>query len=167
MPRLGLTRSETDEILAFLDWAGQLEAAQSWPPRDLAVAGMGGLNAAAIPSENTASSGASGVSGEDDARGRLIFSQRCASCHSLTPDSAGLPGPSLYRIADRAGTRVSGQNAETYIRTSILDPSEYLVEGYADVMQKNFGDVLSSDDLNALIAFLMGQTAETGGSNES
>jgi hypothetical protein len=64
-------------------------------------------------------------------------------------------GPSLAGIASHAGSRVAGLSAEEYIRASIVHPSEFVVPGFQDVMQKNFGDVLSSGQINDLIAYLM------------
>lgn len=164
MPRFGLTLTETDSLLAFLQWAGDHAAAQNWPPRVIAVSGMGALGSAAV------AAGGPGSAAQDSplARGRALYSSApaiCSTCHSLEPDVV-LVGPSLYGIADRAAARVPGQDAETYIRNAILYPSEYIVEGFADVMQKNFGDMLSSDDLNSLIAFLMTlRVAIEGGAN--
>ncbi|MCA9908687.1 MAG: cytochrome c, partial [Anaerolineae bacterium] len=69
--------------------------------------------------------------------------------------------PSLAGIADRGWHRVTGQSAQEYIRNSILHPSDYIVAGFTDVMQKNFADLLSSADLDAVIAYLM-QFGEPG-----
>ena len=74
----------------------------------------------------------------------------------LQPDVV-IVGPSLAGVADRAGSRVAGLSAEEYIRTSIVHPSAFIVAGFQDVMQKNFGDVLSSGQINDLIAYLMTQ----------
>lgn len=163
MPRFGLTLTETDALLAFLGWASRHEAAQNWPPRLIAVSGMGGQGRAVA----LVSGGLPAAEDSPVVRGRALFSSApaiCSTCHSLEPDVT-LVGPSLYGIADRAAARVPGQDAETYIRNAILYPSEYIVEGFADVMQKNFGDMLSSDDLNSLLAFLMTLRADEGGTN--
>lgn len=151
MPRFSLTLDETTSLLGFLAWV-ETHAAGDFPPRPILVRGTGGLAAgsAVAQAQDT-------VSDEDPAvtRGRTTFIQRCAACHSLMPEQAGLPGPSLHGIADRAWYRVIGQGPQEYIRNSILNPSDYVVEGFADVMQKNFGDTLTSADLDDLIAFLM------------
>ena len=44
-------------------------------------------------------------------------------------------------------------------RISIIKPGVYIVPGFEDVMQKNFGDVLTSEQINDLIAFLMTLTS--------
>ncbi|MCA0454164.1 MAG: cytochrome c [Chloroflexi bacterium] len=156
MPMFGLTKSETDNLLAFLQWVGEQPAAQSWPPRPITVSGGGSLSAAPVtaPADNAAP-----VSDDPVVRGQALFSNTpaiCSTCHSLTPDVV-IVGPSLAGIAERAATHAEGQSAEAYIRTSIVNPSAHIVEGFQDVMQKNFGDVLTSDQINDLIAFLMTQ----------
>jgi len=147
MPRFTLTETEVDQLIALLDWTSTAQFAADWPPRPLQVAGGGALLSASV---------AQAVPGEDPVltRGRAVFGQRCASCHSIEPGVV-LTGPSLAGIADRAWHRVIGLGAAEYIRNSILHPSDYLVEGFADVMQKNFADLLSSSDIDALIAYLM------------
>lgn len=152
MPRLGLTKAETDDLLAFLSWVGQQEAANRWPPRAIYVSGGGSIGGSASASNIV------GVESTDPvARGRALFSRapaNCATCHLLEPDAVRV-GPSLAGIAARAATRVPGQSAEEYIRNSILNPSDYIVEGFPDAMQKNLGEALSSQDINDLITYLM------------
>lgn len=156
MPRFNLSVAETEALIAFLGWIGETEVAAVWPPNPIQVAGMGGLGITA--SVDTGDD----TEAEDPAvaRGRALYSQRCASCHALQAGVSGLPGPSLAGIADRAWYRKPGMGPQDYIRESILYPSDYIVEGYADVMQKNFADVFSSQDIDDLIAFLM--TLEEG-----
>lgn len=88
------------------------------------------------------------------AEGRLVYTARCATCHALEPNIT-IIGPSLAGIATRAETRVDGQSADEYIQLSILRPGDYVVEGYNDVMITNFSKELTSEDMNALVAFLM------------
>lgn len=156
MPTFGLTKSETDNLLAFLQWAGEQPAAANWPPRPIVVSSSGSVNVQPVTSsiDNTAP-----VSDDPVVRGQALFSNTpaiCSTCHSLTPDVV-IVGPSLAGIGERAASRVEGQSAEAYIRTSIVNPAAHIVDGFQDVMQKNFGDVLSSDQINDLIAFLMTQ----------
>jgi cytochrome c2 len=132
----------------LLSWVDtETVAADDWPPRFIQIAGVGGSVAL------------SGQTIDPDADptvtlGRTIFTQRCASCHS-TSSTVVIVGPSLAGIPERAAERVDGQSAQEYLRISILNPSDYVVEGFADVMQKNFADVISSRELDALIAYLM------------
>ena len=79
----------------------------------------------------------------------------CGTCHSLTPDEV-VVGPSLAGVASRAGSRVDGLSAEDYIRQSILEPNEYLVDGFEpNVMVQVWEDELSSEQVDQLIAYLM------------
>ena len=87
-------------------------------------------------------------------QGQAVFNARCATCHALVPDTI-IIGPSLYGIATTAETRVEGQGAEEYITMSVLRPGDYVVEGFNNVMITNLAKELTSEDLNALIAFLM------------
>lgn len=79
----------------------------------------------------------------------------CSTCHTL--DGTTLVGPSFQGIADRAGDRVSGMTAEEYIHQSIVDPSAHIVEGYDDLMPAIYGQQLSDEQVNELVAFLMTQ----------
>ena len=88
------------------------------------------------------------------ARGKALFNGTCASCHA-TPDDDVIVGPSLAGIDERAGARLPGVDAETYIRQSVLDPRAYTVEGYPDnMMPINYGDVFSEDDIQSILAYL-------------
>jgi mono/diheme cytochrome c family protein len=157
MPQFGMTLTETDTILQFLAWIADQPGADYFP-HPVIVRGSGGLTVAANPAGTVNATDNSPVS-----LGRAIFSQRCASCHSLTGDSGGLPGPPFAGLADRAASRVEGMSAESYIRNSIVNPGDFIVEGYLDVMQSNFGEVLTSDDINHLVVFLMTLTANNAG----
>lgn len=153
MPRYTLTQNEIDALIKFLRYVGSSgdDAPNvAFPPRPIQVAGTGGLGMAFLP----ASTGS--ASGEDAPiqAGRLIFAQRCASCHSLE-QGVVQTGPSLWGIADTGWYRVPGLSPQEYIRNSILNPSDYIVEGFPDVMQKNLGEMLTSTDLDNIIAFLM------------
>ena len=87
-------------------------------------------------------------------QGQAVFNARCATCHALVPDTI-IIGPSLYGVATRAETRVEGQSAEEYLTMSVLRPGDYVVEGFNNVMITNLAKELTSEELNALVAFLM------------
>jgi len=79
----------------------------------------------------------------------------CRICHSLVKDEV-IVGPSFYGIATRAATRVPGLSAEEYLRQSILEPNAYVVPGFPKgQMIQNLGEILSADQIDDLIAFLM------------
>jgi nitric oxide reductase subunit C len=150
MPRFGLTRTEIDDLLAFLQWVDQQNT--MWPPRPILVSGDSNLNA-----QISTDAGEAELLADPVERGRHWFSRPpaiCATCHSLEP-AVVIVGPSLAGIATRAAMRVPGQSAETYLRKSILDPGDYIVEGFPDAMVRNLGQQLTSDQINDLIAYLI------------
>jgi mono/diheme cytochrome c family protein len=91
------------------------------------------------------------------ARGRQVFLDRgCGGCHTVEGLTAGTVGPPLTDIATVAETRVPGQSAEEYIHQSIVDPSAHVVEGFPDnVMPKNFEELMSQEQLDDLVAFML------------
>jgi mono/diheme cytochrome c family protein len=102
------------------------------------------------------------AAGGDAARGEELFKQTligsqpgCVTCHSLEPDQV-LVGPSMAGVADRAGSRVSGQSAESYLRESISRPDAYTVDGFAaGVMPAALADELSNQQVDDLVAYLL------------
>jgi hypothetical protein len=70
----------------------------------------------------------------------------------------GFRAPTFQGISGRAGDQVPGLSAEEYLRESIVDPAAYSVEGYfADAMPKGFEILLSEEDIDNLVAFLLTQ----------
>jgi len=87
-------------------------------------------------------------------QGQAVYTLRCAQCHVLVPDSIVI-GPSLAGIATRGGSRVPAYDAQAYIESSILSPKEFLVSGFPDTMPTNLGKELTSEEFEAVVAFLM------------
>ena len=84
----------------------------------------------------------------------------CSICHSLDGSVSTNPqfaAPSFQGISERAGDRVPGLSAVEYLRQSIVDPSAYVVEGFEDFMPKSFGILISEEDIDNLVAFLLTQ----------
>ncbi len=102
------------------------------------------------------------LSGGDPKRGRQLFNETalgtnasCRICHSLRP-GVDIVGPSFAGVATRAETRVPGLSAEEYLRQSILDPNAYVVEGFSeDMAPPNFAELLTDEQVDDLVAFLM------------
>jgi mono/diheme cytochrome c family protein len=99
----------------------------------------------------------------DSEIGKKIFNTKyletsgnsCHDCHKLN-DAIDAAGVNLAGVATRAGMRIEGMSAEDYLRQSILEPRAYLVEGYdPERMPTIFGEILSEEELNHLIAYLM------------
>ena len=106
--------------------------------------------------------GGGGASDDSAAAGEKLFAQTvigsqagCITCHSLDAGVV-IVGPSMAGIATRAGSTVSGQSAEDYLRDSILHPDAHLVEGFpAGTMPQVWGDELTSEQVDQLIAYLL------------
>ena len=92
-----------------------------------------------------------------EGRGQAVFVQAgCNACHTISGLSTGNIGPVLDGLASQAGDTVSGLTAEEYIRQSIVEPSAYVVEGFADgLMPQTFGTTLTEEQINDLVAFLL------------
>jgi cytochrome c len=119
----------------------------------MAACGGGGGGEAAEPTP---------VGNEDN--GQTLFTQAtigpnnapgCVTCHSLEPDVV-IVGPSQAGLAIRAETRVEGQTAEQYIRNSIINPNDYVVEGFAEgVMYQHYGTDLTEEQIDDLVAYTL------------
>lgn len=98
------------------------------------------------------------VADDPVARGEAIVLGKggCAGCHKIEGTAAqGAVGPDLTNVATHAETRVPGTAAADYIKTSIVDPSAFVVEGYPDnVMPKTFSQTLTPAELDDVVAYL-------------
>lgn len=85
--------------------------------------------------------------------GKQTFSRVCGACHSTTPDTI-IVGPSLAGIASRADSRVDGQDATTYLLTSIMQPDAYMVEGFENLMPASLSKQLTGEEIDGVVAYL-------------
>jgi mono/diheme cytochrome c family protein len=103
--------------------------------------------------------GAPGIKGPqlpDDPGAQVFAENQCSGCHTLkAADAGGTTGPDL----DRA---LRNQSAAE-VRKSIVAPSARIVPGYSDLMPKNYGEVLSPRELDALVRFLLKYSGPQGG----
>lgn len=95
----------------------------------------------------------------------LFVSMGCAGCHNLdqpqTADNRGPVGPNLGNLPELAGSFVPGEDATTYVHNSIVNPNAYVVEGYmAGIMPQNFADRMSTEEIDALVAWLLDPNRE-------
>ena len=76
----------------------------------------------------------------------LVQGMGCIGCHNFH-GQGGTVGPEL--------TNVFAEKGEDYIRQSILQPNAVIAEGYQpNVMPQTFGQRLSDEHLNDIIAYL-------------
>lgn len=105
----------------------------------------------------------------DATRGSDLFHGReslenappCSSCHYVEAHQRILVGPNMAGIADRAGNRIEGVLAVEYLHESITNPDAYTVDGFPPgTMNQSYDNILSDDDINDLIAYLMTLSAD-------
>jgi len=114
----------------------------------LVVAGCGGgggekKEAGTQPTTTTPAGG-------DLEKGKQIFmAQGCGGCHALSAAGTnGTTGPNLDEV-------LKGKDA-AFIRESIVKPDAQITEGFAPgLMPKDYGQKLSDQELNDLVAFLL------------
>lgn len=95
----------------------------------------------------------------DAAAGKALFAQTvigtnpgCVTCHSLEAGKT-LVGPSMAGIAGRAGSTVSGQSAEQYLKQSLTEPDAYLVKGFAKGLMLK--PTLTDKQVSDLVAYML------------
>jgi len=66
-----------------------------------------------------------------------------------------LIGPGMLNILERAEARVEGQTAAQYLFTSIVNPDDYVVEGFSDeLMPEIWDDLYSTLEIAHIMAYL-------------
>jgi cytochrome c oxidase subunit II len=130
------------------------------------VPGGGPSSSTSSPGTGSSGAGPSGASSATSAAtGQAVFtgSAGCGACHTLAAASTtGTVGPNLDTrlksdCALPASTKVRGATLQQCIRTAIVNPYAYLPAGYsAGIMPSNFGQRLTSDQIQALVNFLAG-----------
>lgn len=83
---------------------------------------------------------------------QVFASKGCGGCHTLAAAKAGgSVGPNLDEV-------LPGQSA-AMVERSIVDPNAKVATGYpANVMPSNFGEMLSPQELNDLVRYLLDST---------
>src|SRR5262249_53714537 len=97
------------------------------------------------------------ASNSPEARGLALFQGkgRCASCHSLSPDTV-IVGPSLAGGATRAGTRAPPLSAADYLGESITQPDKFKAPGFESAqMDTTLAKTLSFEEVSDLVSFLL------------
>ncbi|HEX5467470.1 MAG TPA: cytochrome c oxidase subunit II [Gaiellaceae bacterium] len=83
------------------------------------------------------------------AAGKTLFTQQCGTCHTLADaGTQGEVGPDLDKV-------LAGKNAD-FVHESIVNPNDEIASGYQpDVMPGNFADVLTDQQLQSLVDYLL------------
>jgi cytochrome c oxidase subunit II len=124
-----------------------------------------GSSSSGSSSSSSSSSGSSGSSSATTsaAAGKTVFtgSAGCSGCHTLAAANAtGTVGPDLDTrlkadCALAASKPARGASLQQCIQTAIVKPYAFLPSGYsAGIMPSNFGQRLTSDQIQALVNFL-------------
>src|SRR3954470_10841729 len=89
-----------------------------------------------------------GGGGDQAAAGKALFtSNGCGACHTLSEAGANATvGPNLDKV-------LAGKDAG-FIKTSIVNPSAEIADGYTDIMPKDFGSRLGPENVDALVKYL-------------
>jgi mono/diheme cytochrome c family protein len=89
--------------------------------------------------------------------GAQVFANNgCGGCHTLAAaHSGGVTGPNLNDV-------LPGQSA-AMIKQSIVDPNARIAKGYpANVMPQNFATIITPQQLNQLVQYLLDSTSKGG-----
>lgn len=79
----------------------------------------------------------------------------CFVCH--TTDGRPSAGPTWRSLFGSQVSLVDGRTVnadEEYLRRAIVDPLAEVVDGYRPIMPSGFGDRLSDEEIQALIAYI-------------
>jgi cytochrome c oxidase subunit II len=104
---------------------------------------------------STSSTTSTSTTPSSSALGLSVFnSNGCSSCHTLSAAGAtGKVGPDLDNLV--AYARQAKQPLEAFIHESIVHPNAYIQPSYPkSVMPQNFGQSLTKEQLDHLVAFL-------------
>lgn len=94
------------------------------------------------------------------ARGQQLYTQMgCVGCHSIDGATEGRSGPTWLGAYKSRRTLKDGSRVrvdEEYLRTSILDPSAVVTEGYDDqeAGMPSYRGILSDEDVESLVLFI-------------
>lgn len=136
---------------------------------------MGGERAA-VPAPMTTPAESQALPGEEEpeapseevlALGAEVYeTQGCGACHTLEGVSQGVVGPALTDLSAVASDRSAAAgvaDAVAYVQQSILAPNDYIVEECptgpcpTGTMPANFDQVLSDEEVDALVQYLLAQ----------
>lgn len=154
MPNLGAQLSDGQiwALVAFLETQG---GEVTVTPGDLASGGTGAGDTGGAAAETDASAAAGDGQGGGGAVA-LMRQYGCVACHQVG-GQGGAVAPPVEEIQ-------AAELSEAYLRRSIVDPAADTATGYsqdysafAGTMPPNFGELLSEEELDTLVAFLAGE----------
>jgi len=93
------------------------------------------------------------------AAGQRVFVAHCGACHSALGETV-IVGPPLAGIGERGAARVDGLDARSYVYNSILQPDDFVVPGFDNLMPKDLGKKLTGEELDAVVAYVLALPGE-------
>jgi len=133
-------------------------AFDAWLAKQRAAGGAaGGAARGGATSGGTTTSGGSAA---DELGAKTFASAGCGACHEFKKAGTDAQvGPSLDDLT--AAAQKAGESVPDYVRQSIEDPNAVVVAGYQPgVMPQNFKESLSSEEIDALVAYVGGEEAK-------
>ncbi len=98
---------------------------------------------------------AAAEAGGEETGAQLIRQQGCLGCH--TTDGTPLVGPTFRGLYGSTRTFQDGSTAvadDAYLRNSILNPGDQVVQGYSNVMPDHYAAHLTEPQLQILIEYI-------------
>lgn len=93
---------------------------------------------------------------EAAARGEAVMaSVGCTLCHTV--DGSQGSAPTFKGLAGASRPLESGEFVtadDSYLTNSIIDPGSQIVQGYSNLMPPDFGETLTPDQINDVIAYI-------------
>ena len=90
----------------------------------------------------------------------VALNNACVGCH-VTDPAQEMTGPTWHNLGDTSVSRQlsSGISPALYIYNSIMDPGNYIVEGYDDgVMPADYQETMSTADMADVVAYILTQS---------
>lgn len=163
MPNPELNDTEIKRVIAFLDWVSEIDT-HGWPPRPIRVSAPALTRGKPSPGRDRRPSEDIVAWGE-----RLFHNEDigCASCHDTSPGGDSF-APSLAGIEQKGADLITrdkytgeATTAEQYVRESIVEPNDYIVEGEnlaqngTSLMPGDYQKRLTDEELDAIVEYLM------------
>jgi cytochrome c oxidase subunit 2 len=142
---------------AFEAWLAKQRASGGGATGGGATTGGGTTGGETTGEATTGGTTTSEGGAEDELGAKTFASAGCGACHEFQKAGTDAQvGPSLDDLT--AAAQKAGESVPDYVRQSIEDPNAVVVEGYQPgVMPQNFKDSLSSEEIDALVAYVGGR----------
>jgi mono/diheme cytochrome c family protein len=161
MPNLPFSRSDVQELVAFLKYTSEMNT-EGWPPvpkvngltfpqatpmpvaaRQAALAPTEGASQASVP----VSAAAHGA--------ELAEENGCTACHAPTKEK--LVGPGWGGLYGSTVTLADGSSVvadDAYLTEKILKPDAQVVEGYEAGVMPSFAELLNAEQISDVVAYI-------------